>query len=125
MELNDESDNGAASAENEAPVEKPEATKRPKKSKPADESDIEAEVEAEIEADVASYEAEVESEVAESKVEAEKEAVAAQYDSPWVPTSPPDENRQSLLRRLSPYLTVAGVLLIARIVVYSLRRRRR
>jgi hypothetical protein len=33
--------------------------------------------------------------------------------------------RESFMRRLTPYLTVAGILLIARIVVYSLRRRRR
>ena len=31
----------------------------------------------------------------------------------------------SVMRRLAPYLTVAGILLIARIVVYSLRRRRK
>jgi hypothetical protein len=33
--------------------------------------------------------------------------------------------KESLMKRLTPYLTVAGILLIARIVVYSLRRRRR
>lgn len=33
-------------------------------------------------------------------------------------------SKQSLLRRLSPYLTVAGIFLILRIVVYSFRRRR-
>jgi carbon monoxide dehydrogenase subunit G len=31
----------------------------------------------------------------------------------------------SVMKRLAPYLTVAGILLIARIVVYSLRRRRK
>jgi hypothetical protein len=37
-------------------------------------------------------------------------------------TAEPEEEQESLIRRLAPYLTVAGFLLIARIVVYSLRR---
>ncbi len=44
-------------------------------------------------------------------------------DHRWVEA--PDEERESLIKRLAPYLTVAGFFLIARIVVYSLRRRRR
>jgi hypothetical protein len=41
------------------------------------------------------------------------------------PSAEDPEERDSLMRRLAPYLSVAGFLLIARIVVYSLRRRRR
>jgi hypothetical protein len=40
-------------------------------------------------------------------------------------TTEPEEEQESLIRHLAPYLTVAGFLLIARIVVHSLRRRRR
>lgn len=58
----------------------------------------------------------------------EPEAVAEvrKIDSP--PAEPVDlvgVAGSSVARRLAPYLTVAGLLLIARIVVYSLRRRRR
>ncbi|MGA2530096.1 MAG: hypothetical protein ABSG36_13160 [Acidimicrobiales bacterium] len=125
MELNDQSEGGAQSAESETPAETREPAAQPAKAKPKDESEIEAEIESEIEADVASYESELEGEVAESKTRAEEESVASEYPGPWVPTSSREEKSQSLFRRLSPYLTVAGLLLIARIVVFSLRRRRR
>ena len=56
-----------------------------------------------------------------------EEAESAEMGSAQIyPTSTePDAKPESLIRRLTPYLTVAGVLLILRIVVYSLRRRRR
>jgi hypothetical protein len=38
---------------------------------------------------------------------------------------PPSDEKEPFFKRLAPYLTVAGLLLIARIVVYSLRRRKR
>jgi len=94
-------------------------------------------VEAEVEADVASYKAEIDDEVASDRVEAGREAVYEKLDSHDVardrgsyeedewPLDHPIAKRESLMRRLAPYLTVAGVFLIARIVVYSLRRRRR
>jgi carbon monoxide dehydrogenase subunit G len=44
---------------------------------------------------------------------------------PGEPEEAASKGKESLVRRLAPYMTVAGVLLIARIVVYSLRRRRR
>ena len=52
-------------------------------------------------------------------------AASEAYSTPYEPEEGFEEGKQSLLRRLSPYLTVAGILLIVRIVVYSLRRRRR
>jgi len=89
-------------------------------------------VEAEIEAEVAAYKAEIEAEVAADVVEAAEEAsyVADSQDAAggretYLSAEEPAEERESLLKRLTPYLTVAGFLLIARIVVYSLRRRRR
>ncbi len=89
-------------------------------------------VEAEVEAEVAAYEAETEAEVAADVVEAAEEAsyVADSEDAAggrdaYLSADEPAEERESLLKRLTPYLTVAGFLLIARIVVYSLRRRRR
>jgi carbon monoxide dehydrogenase subunit G len=63
--------------------------------------------------------------------------VSADADPPEVPaadtdpvqsypsTAGPEQERGSLTRRLAPYLTVAGFLLFGRIVVCSLRRRRR
>ncbi|MGD1011573.1 MAG: SRPBCC family protein [Acidimicrobiales bacterium] len=44
---------------------------------------------------------------------------------PVEPEEAAGKGKESLVRRLAPYMTVAGVLLIVRIVVYSLRRRRR
>jgi len=82
-------------------------------------------VEAEADADVAAYQAEVEAEVVADKVRVEKEEVARDYAPPFVPLGDDDKEEQSLFRRLSPYLTVAGLLLIGRIVIYSLMRRRR
>jgi len=77
-------------------------------------------------------EAEIEAEVAADVVEAAEEAsyVADSQDAAggretYLSAEEPAEERESLLKRLTPYLTVAGFLLIARIVVYSLRRRRR
>jgi carbon monoxide dehydrogenase subunit G len=93
--------------------------------------------EAEIETEVASYKAEIDAEVAADLVEAGKEAASHEVDSDdsrrgrqtygeddWS-ADHPIAKRGSLVRRLAPYLTVAGVFLILRIVVYSLRRRRR
>ncbi len=89
--------------------------------------------EAEIEADVDSYRAEIQAEVAVANLEAEEETASEQADSVDAAgdgeirplASEPQEEREPLMRRLAPYLTVAGFLLIMRIVVYSLRRRRR
>jgi uncharacterized protein len=51
---------------------------------------------------------------------------ARQIDAaPAVPVDLVEVAGPSLLKRLAPFMTVAGVLLILRIVVYSLRRRRR
>lgn len=47
------------------------------------------------------------------------------YSPPAEPVDLVDVAGGSLMKRLGPYLTIAGILLIARIVVYSLRRRRR
>lgn len=47
----------------------------------------------------------------------------AEPAEPAVLSSP--RSRSSTMKRLAPYMTVAGVLLIARIVVYSLRRRKK
>ena len=101
------------------------------------ESTLAPAVKAEVEADVASYKAEIDGEIASDLVEAGKEAVSEKLDShdaardrgsyaedDWL-VDHPIAKRESLIRRLAPYLTVAGVFLIARIVVYSLRRRRR
>jgi len=71
----------------------------------------------------------------------EKAAMGAEEPAPLTPTAQSGPRRiesepvepvdlfevagESVLKRLAPYLTVAGILLIARIVVYSLRRRRR
>ena len=88
-----------------------------------EEAVAEAELEAEVAADVASYRSEIEDEIAADKVKVEKEEVAGEYS--YEPPSHPITKRESLFKRLAPYLTVAGLLLIARIVVYSLRRRRR
>jgi len=52
-------------------------------------------------------------------------ASSGTYSAPYEPAEAYDEDKKSLLKRLSPYLTVAGILLILRIVVYSLRRRRK
>ena len=90
-------------------------------------------VEAEIDEEVAAYKADIDDEVAADVVKAAEEAisdVADSYDATgasvtYLPTDEPEEERESLLKRLTPYLTVAGLLLIARIVLYSLRRRRR
>jgi hypothetical protein len=97
----------------------------------------EAAAEAEIEAGVAAYKAEIDAEVAADLVEAGKEAAVGEAgsDGPqrdrqsyleddWS-ADHPIAKRESLVRRLAPYLTVAGIFLILRIVVYSLRRRRR
>jgi carbon monoxide dehydrogenase subunit G len=98
---------------------------------------VETPAEAEIDAEAASYEAEIDAEVAFDEAEAAGEAASAQADSDhaagdrWISSPPLEESdhliakRESFMRRLTPYLTVAGILLIARIVVYSLRRRRR
>ena len=93
----------------------------------------ESAAEAEIDQEVAAYKAEIDDEVAADVVEAEEEAISKVTDSDdapvasvtYLPTVESAEGRESLLRRLTPYLTVAGLLLIARIVFYSLRRRRR
>ena len=93
----------------------------------------ESAAEAEIEATVDSYRAEIEAEVAVAKLESEEETASEQLDPAGAagdreihPLTPePQEEREPLMRRLAPYLTVAGFLLIMRIVVYSLRRRRR
>ena len=91
--------------------------------------------EAEIDADVYTYTAEIAAEIAADVVEVAEEAVSEVADSydaiannvTYLPTAEPEPEPEgeSLLKRLTPYLTVAGLLLIARIVVYSLRRRRR
>ena len=47
------------------------------------------------------------------------------FSPPAEPVDLVDVAGGSVMKRLAPYLTVAGILLIARIVVYSLRRRRR
>ena len=47
------------------------------------------------------------------------------FSPPAEPVDLVDVAGGSVIKRLAPYLTVAGILLIARIVVYSLRRRRR
>ena len=98
---------------------------------------VETPAEAEIDAEAASYEAEIDAEVAFDEAEAAGAAASAQADSDhaagdrWISSPPLEESahliakRESFMRRLTPYLTVAGILLIARIVVYSLRRRRR
>jgi len=55
-------------------------------------------------------------------------AVSAARQIPSPPAEPVDligVAGPSVMRRLAPYMTVAGILLIARIVFYSLRRRRR
>jgi len=97
----------------------------------------EAAAEAEIETGVAAYRAEIDAEVAADLVEAAKEASFDEVGSDGSQRGPqsyaeddwsvdhPIAKRESLVRRLVPYLTVAGVFLILRIVVYSLRRRRR
>jgi len=93
----------------------------------------ESAAEAEIEAAVDSYRAEVEAEVAVAKLESEEETASEQPDAAGTAgdrelrllTPELQEEREPLMRRLAPYLTVAGFLLIVRIVVYSLRRRRR
>src|ERR1039458_6380607 len=103
---------------------------------------VETPAEAEIDAEVASYAAELKAEVVLDEIEVEVAAdgakaaaeavsyVAGSDDATggretYLSTEEPEEGRESLLKRLTPYLTVAGFLLIARIVVYSLRRRRR
>ena len=76
---------------------------------------------------------EIDAEVAADGAKAAAEAVSYVAGSDdatggretYLSTEEPEEERESLLKRLTPYLTVAGFLLIARIVVYSLRRRRR
>ena len=69
----------------------------------------------------------VETDAIESdEVSADAEPPAPEMDHDGVyPSAEDPEERDSLMRRLAPYLSVAGFLLIARIVVYSLRRRRR
>jgi hypothetical protein len=115
MELNDESEQESAGTNGQAPEEK------------AGLAD-----EAEIEADVASYESKLVGENEADEVETREELVAGEdsaageYPRPYEPPLHPIAKRPSLLKRLKPYyLTAAGLLLIARIVVYSLRRRRR
>ena len=119
MELNDESEQESAGTNGQAPEEK------------AGLAD-EAEIEAGIEADVASYESKLVGENEADEVETREELVAGEdsaageYPRPYEPPLHPIAKRPSLLKRLKPYyLTAAGLLLIARIVVYSLRRRRR
>jgi len=85
--------------------------------------------EAEIDADVSTYTAEIAAEIAADVVEVAEEAVSEVADSydaiannvTYLPTAEPEPEPEgeSLLKRLTPYLTVAGLLLIARIVVYS------
>jgi len=60
----------------------------------------------------------------EVSTDAEPPAPEMDHDGVY-PSAEDPEERDSLMRRLAPYLSVAGFLLIARIVVYSLRRRRR
>lgn len=132
MELNDESENRAPRDEDGEPA---------RTAAPADEAEVEAAVEAEIEADVASYESKVTGEEAADEIEMGEEAAAEtemgeeaaagepasrEYPRPYEPPLHPIAKRESLLKRARPYyLTAAGLLLITRIVVYSLRRRRR
>ena len=123
MELNDESEQESAGTKGQAPEEKAAL---------ADEAEIEAALETGIEADVASYESKLVGENEADEVEIREELVAgqdsaaAEYPRPYEPPLHPIAKRESLLKRLKPYyLTAAGLLLIARIVVYSLRRRRR
>jgi len=123
MELKDESEDETPSTEGEAPEEK---------AGPADEAEIEAAIEAEIEADVASYASELVGENKSAGVEMKEElaagesSAAGEHPHSYQPPLHPIAKKESLLKRLRPYyLTAAGLLLIARIVVYSLRRRRR
>lgn len=117
MELNEEKGAGADSTGSEKPEERAGASEAS--------NDLgSGETDTEAQADVDEYRAEVVAEIVEDEAEVEKEAVSEQYPPHYVPTGPLDQN-QSLLRRLSPYLTVAGLLLIARIVIYSMRRRKR
>lgn len=64
---------------------------------------------------------ELEEEPRETVAAAETAPYASEYDAEGIG----DSSKQSLLRRLSPYLTVAGIFLILRIVIYSFRRRHR
>jgi hypothetical protein len=122
MELNDESEDRAPRDEDGEPA---------RTGAPADEAEVEAAVEAEIEADVASYESKVAGEEAADEVEMGEEAAAGEpssreYPRPYEPPLHPIAKRESLLKRARPYyLTAASLLLITRILVYSLRRRRR
>jgi len=61
-----------------------------------------------------------------SEVSADAEPPTTERDYGQVHSSPvaPEQERESLTRRLTPYLAVAGFVLIARIVVFALRRRR-
>jgi len=61
-----------------------------------------------------------------SEVSADAEPPTTERDDGQVHSSPaaPEQERESLTRRLTPYLAVAGFVLIARIVVFALRRRR-
>ena len=76
------------------------------------------------------------SETDETPAEAAPETGTEVPSDPASPVAEPDnaqihlstaepEAQEPLMRRLAPYLTVAGLVLIARIVVYSLRRRPR
>jgi hypothetical protein len=130
MELNDESEGGVRDAESATPAGQRGGSAKPKpkpepEPEPEAESESEAKFEAELEADVSEYETELAAAAAEGTAKVEKEEIAREYEAPYVPAGPRDEDKHSLLRRLSPYLTVAGILLIVRIVFYSLRRRRR
>ena len=65
--------------------------------------------------------------VAETEVSTDAEPPVAEmdYGQIYPSNAEPEEERESLMRRLAPYLTVAGFLLIARIAVYWFRRRPR
>jgi hypothetical protein len=150
MELNDESKDvtplaeTAKTAETAKPAQTAKAAQTAKTAKSADKDEEAAPAEeAEIASDVAAYKAKIDDEVVDDQLEVEKEAASDEaaseeaasdereaeiheiYSSAYEPFDSGEVEQQSLLRRLTPYLTVAGILLILRIVVYSLRRRRR
>ncbi len=132
MELNDESEDRAPRDEDGEPA---------RTAAPADEAEIEAAVEAEIEADVASYDPRWPARRLPTRSRWGRRPPprsrrgrrpppgspsSREYPRPYEPPLHPIAKRESLLKRARPYyLTAAGLLLITRIVVYSLRRRRR
>ncbi len=63
--------------------------------------------------------------LAEVSADTEPPAADTDQDQSYPSTAGPEQEQGSLTRRLAPYLTVAGFLVIGRIVVSSQRRRRR